>query len=69
MTWTEAGRWTCPHASCGNTFTCYGSEHDTAAAIQAVQQRHGKAHREAAVLSARLRKTNVDRPAPHWGAA
>ena len=67
--WASPDRWTCPHLGCQKTVVIDGSEEDTAAAIAAIQTRHYKAHRDAAVLSAKLRKTDVRNPAPRWGAA
>jgi hypothetical protein len=68
--WTDPEKWTCPHPDCHErTVTVIGSGHDTAAAIAAVQTRHYKAHREAAIVDARLRKTDVRKPAPRWGQA
>jgi hypothetical protein len=67
--WASPDRWTCPHPRCAKTVVVHGSDEDVAAAIEAIQARHGDAHRKAAVLDARLRKTNVEKPAPRWGAA
>jgi hypothetical protein len=65
--WTSLDRWTCPQ--CSRSVVIDGSDHDTAAAIAAVQTRHYKAHRDAAIVDARLRKTDVRKPAPRWGQA
>ena len=67
--WTDPEKWTCPYPTCGRTITVIGSDEDAAAAIAAIQTRHYKAHRDAAVLSAKLRKTDVRNPAPRWGRA
>jgi hypothetical protein len=67
--WASPDRWTCPVPTCGKTVVIDGSDEDTAAAIAACQQRHYKAHRDAAVLDAKLRKTDVRNPAPRWGRA
>lgn len=65
MTFISDDRWTCP--KCARTVVVDGSSADVLEALCAVQKRHGKAHREAAVLSARLRNTDPDNPAPRWG--
>lgn len=65
--WTALDRWTCP--TCSRSVVIDGSDEDTAAAIAAVQTRHYKAHRDAAIVDAKLRKTDVRNPAPRWGQA
>lgn len=49
------GRWTCPRCLPGShTFTAYGSDGDTKAAIKAVQERHRDLHQAEAVTLTRL---------------
>lgn len=52
--WASPDRWTC--STWHRTVVIDGSQEDTAAAIDAVQRRHGKVHREARVLDAKLRR-------------
>lgn len=42
--WTSTDRWTCE--TCARTTVIDGSAEDTAAAIAAIQRRHGKLHRQ-----------------------
>jgi hypothetical protein len=60
--WTSRDRWTCPQ--CQTTTVIDGSDHDTAAAIDAVRTRHYQAHRDAAAVAAKL-----DQSAQRKGAA
>lgn len=57
--WTSADRWTCPR--CLTTTVIDGSDHDTAAAIDAVRTRHYNAHRAADAVDAKLRRTDQPR--------
>lgn len=53
--WVSTDRWSCPHPSCQNRTTVIdGSPEDTAAAIEALRDRHYREHREAAQLGARI---------------
>jgi hypothetical protein len=52
MAYVNDCKWSC--SGCGKTFTAYGSEADTLAAIKAVQVRHAEMHRKATVTLARL---------------
>lgn len=62
VTWTEPGKWTCPNPRCPHrTVVIDGSPEDTAAAIEAVQRRHGTEHRKARELEAKLRRLPVTR--------
>jgi hypothetical protein len=60
MAYVNDCKWSC--SGCGKTFTAYGSEADTLAAIKAVQGRHAKAHADAMRVVARLGLTE-DHPA------
>ena len=53
-------RWTCP--TCHKTVVIDGSPEDVAAAIDAVQRRHGTEHRKARELDAKLRRLPVTAP-------
>jgi hypothetical protein len=63
--WTSTDRWSCEF--CNLTTVIDGSPEDTAVAIEAVQRRHGKSHWEARKLEAKLRRTDINKPAPRWG--
>lgn len=54
--WASPDRWTCPEPRCHKTVVVDGNPEDTAAAIEAVQRRHGAEHRKARELDARLRR-------------
>lgn len=60
MSVCDPTKWSCP--DCHRTVTVYASEPDTRAAIEAIQLRHSRAHREAAAVVARLGFPNLLRP-------
>lgn len=59
-------RWTCPHIGCPHptVVIVVGSDADTHAAIEAVQRRHGEAHRHAATVLQRLGLPPAPQPQP-----
>lgn len=58
-------KWTCER--CGRTVTVHGSLAAIRCCLRAEQQRHAVAHREADLMKARLRKTDIDNPAKQYG--
>ena len=58
-------RWTCPR--CSRTVVVYGSLAAIRCCLTAERDRHATAHREADLMKARLRKTDVDNPAKQYG--
>lgn len=67
MTYIAPDKWTCPR--CRHTVTFDGPPEYVAVARMAEQKRHGKAHRENALLEMRLRKLNPHRSLRSQGAA
>jgi hypothetical protein len=60
MSVTDPAKWTCP--SCHRTVCVYASEPDQRCAIAAMQKRHAAAHKEVAMVLARLGLPNPLRP-------
>jgi hypothetical protein len=57
----DESRWSCPR--CNRTVSVYASPPDARAALDAIQARHTKAHRETALAAARATLPNPLRPA------
>ena len=67
MSFVDTDKWTCP--TCSRTVVVNGTERDTTAALQAVQARHAKAHRDAAATANRVYQADRREPTRRHGAA